>query len=311
MTSKITRIMTRDGSARVHIIESSAIVNEAIRIHGTAPTATAALGRLLTASSMIGCMLGEKTDALTVTVDGDGDAGKLIVSSDWLGNVRGYIENPLADPPPKRNGKLDVGAAVGHGMMRVIRDCGGSEPHIGSVELISGEIAEDIAAYFAQSEQVPTLCALGVLVGKNGDCIGAGGIIVQLLPFADESMIEKLEKNAERLTDVSGIFSRYAETGKANMFVADIALDGIEYDLFDEIEVEYKCTCSRERTGNAVHSIGKKEALSLIAESVSEGKPPVIEVGCRFCGNNYVFTEADIEEMFASDGKDNNDNNKK
>lgn len=310
MTSKITRIMTRDGSARVHIIESSAIVNEAIRIHGTAPTATAALGRLLTASSMIGCMLGEKTDALTVTVDGDGEAGKLIVSSDWLGNVRGYIENPLADPPPKRNGKLDVGAAVGRGMMRVIRDCGGSEPHIGSVELTSGEIAEDIAAYFAQSEQVPTLCALGVLVGKNGDCIGAGGIIVQLLPFADESMIEKLEKNAERLTDVSGIFSRYAETGKANMFVADIALDGIEYDLFDEIEVEYKCTCSRERTGNAVHSIGKKEALSLIAESVSEGKPPVIEVGCRFCGNNYVFTEADVEEMFANDGEDNKDNNK-
>ena len=303
MRSKITRIMTRDGSARVHIIESRDIVNEAIRIHGTAPTASAALGRLLTVGSMIGCMLGEKTDALTLTIDGDGEAGKLIVSSDWLGNVRGYIENPLADPPAKPNGKLDVGAAVGSGMMRVIRDCGGNEPHIGSVELVSGEIAEDVAAYFAQSEQIPTLCALGVLIGKNADCIGAGGIIVQLLPFADESIISKLEKNAERLTDISGIFSRYAESDKANLFVADIALDGIEYDLFDEIEVEYKCTCSRERTGNAVHSIGKKEALSLIEEAVAEGKEPVIEVGCRFCGNNYVFTKEDVEEMFADNNK--------
>ncbi|MBQ1212730.1 MAG: Hsp33 family molecular chaperone HslO [Clostridia bacterium] len=304
MSSKITRIMTRDGSARVHIIESKDIVNEGIRVHGTAPTASAALGRLLTAGSMIGCMLGEKTDALTLTLDGDGEAGKLIVSSDWLGNVRGYIQNPLADPPAKPNGKLDVGTAVGSGMLRVIRDCGGKEPHVGSVELVSGEIAEDIAAYFAQSEQIPTLCALGVLIGKNADCIGAGGIIIQLLPFADESIISQLEKNAERLTDISGIFSRYAETGKANMFVADIALDGIEYDLFDEIEVDYKCTCSRERTGNAVHSLGEREALSLIDEAVSEGKEPIIEVGCRFCGNNYVFTKEDVVKMFENDKND-------
>lgn len=303
MKSKITRIMTRDGSARVHIIESTDIVNEAIRIHGTAPTTSAALGRLLTVSSMIGCMLGEKTDQLTVSVDGDGPAGKLIVSSDWLGNVRGYVQNPLADPPQKANGKLDVGAAVGSGFLRVIRDCGGDEPHIGSIELVSGEIAEDIAAYFAQSEQIPTLCALGVLIGKDTTCIGAGGIIIQLLPFADESIITQLEKNAADLTDVSGLFSRYKDTGKANMFVADIALRDIEYDLFDEIEVEYKCTCSRERTENAVHGIGKKEALSLIDEAVAEGKPPVIEVGCKFCGNNYVFTKEDVEEMFADNNK--------
>ena len=301
MRSKITRIMTRDGSARVHIIESTDIVNEAIRIHGTAPTTSAALGRLLTVSSMIGCMLGEKTDQLTVSVDGDGPAGKLIVSSDWLGNVRGYVQNPLADPPPKSNGKLDVGAAVGSGFLRVIRDCGGDEPHIGSIELVSGEIAEDIAAYFAQSEQIPTLCALGVLIGKDTSCIGAGGIIIQLLPCADESIITQLEENAADLTDVSGLFSRYKDTGKANMFVADIALRGIEYDLFDEIEVEYKCTCSRERTGNAVHGIGKREALALIDEAVAEGKEPVIEVGCKFCGNNYVFTKEDIEEMFNND----------
>jgi len=298
--SKITRIMTRDGSARVHIIESSSIVAEGMRIHNTAPTASAALGRLLTAGAMLGCMLGEATDALTLSLHGDGPAGKLIVSSDWMGNVRGYIENPLADPPAKPNGKLDVGAAVGNGAIRVIRDCGGEEPHVGSVELVSGEIAEDIAAYFAQSEQVPTLCALGVLIGKNAECAAAGGIIIQLLPFADEGIISKLEENAKRLTDISGIFSRYAETGKANMFVADIALEGIEYDLFDEIEVEYKCTCSRERTGNAVASLGEKEAMKLIAEIEAEGKPPVLEVGCRFCGNNYKFTKEDVAEMFQS-----------
>ena len=299
--SRITRIMTRDGSARVVIMESSAVVAEAMRIHRTAPTASAALGRLLTAGAMIGSLLGEETDALTLSVCGDGEAGKLIVSSDWKGNVRGYIENPLADPPLKKNGKLDVGGAVGNGTLRVIRDCGGKEPQVGTVALVSGEIAEDIAAYFAQSEQTPTLCALGVLIGKNAECAAAGGVLIQLLPFADEEVIGRIERNAAKLSDLSAIFSRYADTGKANEFIADLALDGIPYDIFDEIDAEYRCTCSRERTAAALRSLGREETEKLFSELAEEKKPPVIEMGCRFCGKQYSFTRADAEALFGEE----------
>ncbi len=296
--SKITRMITRDGSARIHVIESTAIVARAMEIHHTAPTSSAALGRLLTAVSMIGSMLGEKTDALTVSLAGDGPAGKLIACSDWLGNVRGYIENPEADPPPKANGKLDVGAAVGRGTMRVLRDCGGKEPEIGSVELVSGEIAEDFAAYFAQSEQVPTLCALGVLIGRDRSCLAAGGVLVQLLPFADEAVVARLEKNAENLRDLSRVIAACPEGEDPNLRIAALALEGVEYDLFDEIPVSYRCNCSRERTARAVRSLGYAEAVSLLAEEEAAGRPARIEVGCRFCGKKYHFTKQDIDKMF-------------
>ena len=288
---RIYRGMTRDGSARVLVIDSTAIVNKIVEYHQSAPTATAALGRLLTASSLIGCMMGEKNNKITVGINGNGPIGKMIAVGDYYGNVRGYAENPLADPPRKPNGKLDVGAAVGAGTLYVIRDDGVSaDPHIGTIGLVSGEIAEDIAAYFVESEQVPTLCALGVLVGADGTCVAAGGVLVQLLPFADGAVVDKLEANAVHISNVSELFRR----GMSCEEIADLVLGDIPFDPFDEIEVDYLCDCEKERMTRAIKKLGEKEIRSMLDEQEAEGKPRTLEVVCQFCNTVYTFTEEEL-----------------
>ena len=294
MSSTIIRAMTRDGSARAFVINSKDIVNKAIKIHGTAPTATALFGRLLTASSVMGTMLPEKENTMTVAIRGQGIAGTTLCVADYYGNVKGYIQNPQADIPLKPSGKLDVSGIVGGGILSVSKDVGAEVPYNGNIELVSGEVAEDIAQYYAVSEQVPTLCALGVLVDTDYTCRAAGGVFVQLLPFADEEVVTRLEENAKMLSNVSSLFDK----GLSNEDVLKIALNGIEYDLFDELEIDYECNCTAERTERAIISLGKNEVEKIFDEQRAEGQAEELSLHCQFCNKEYKYTKEMALKLF-------------
>lgn len=269
-------------------VDTTDIVNRAEQIHGTSAVVTAALGRLLTAGSMMGNMLKGKDDSITLRVNGDGPTGSLIVVSDFNGDVRGYVQNPVVELPLNAKGKLDVGGAVGkNGLLYVLKDLGLKEPFSGSVPLVSGEIAEDITSYYALSEQIPTVCALGVLVNPDLSVKAAGGYIIQLLPAASDATIDKLEKSIMEMKSVTTMLS----SGMTPEEIIKTALKEFEVEVLYTQDIEYKCNCSKERVSKALISLGKEE-LTELAEEKGE-----TEINCHFCDKVYKFTSEELKKL--------------
>lgn len=285
------RGISENGGIVFYGVDSTEMVREMERLHKTSAVTTAALGRLLTATSMMGIMLKSTRDSITVQIKGGGPAGRLLAVSDGTGNVKGYVEHPIVELPPREDGHLNVGAAVGKdGTLDVIRDLGMREPYVGQVPLTTGEIAEDITAYFAISEQVPTVCALGVLVDTDLSVRCAGGFIVQLLPGATEEEIDHLEKNIKAMPSVTTML----EEGKTVQDMLSMALDGFQPDILDSYHVGYRCDCSMPRVEAMLRSLGKKEVEKLRDED------PIAEVNCQFCGKAYRVDLNDLLEKWPS-----------
>ena len=287
---KIIRATAGDGFIKMAVITARDMVQRAREIHSCSPTASAALGRTLCAASLMGEMMKEEKATLTIRINGSGPIGSVVAVSDSGGNVRGYVGDPSVDLPLRSDGKLNVGAAVGRdGMLTVSRDIGLKEPYIGSTELVSGEIAEDVTAYLLESEQVPSACALGVLVDTDLSIKAAGGFIVQLMPGADEALIGRLEDNIFMMDQLTTILD---EDGAAAIF--DQVLKGFEYHIVGETPVAYRCYCSRDRVEEALRCIDSAQ----LAEMIDEGKD--ITVSCQFCDQVYRFSPAQLQELAAA-----------
>ncbi len=292
---KIIRCITTDGAVMVSVINSTDLVYTAKKIHSTSPSATAALGRLLSAGSMMGAQLKDNGASITVRVNGQGPSGAIIAVADSKGNVRGYVENPNCETKHYTDNKINVAAAVGkEGYIDVIRDYGTGEPYSSRTELISGEIAEDITAYYAQSEQIPTACGLGVLIDKSdGEVMLAGGFLAQLLPGADETATDKLEDSLNKLEPMTTMLAK----GMSVEEIARTVLSGFEVEIVDEYPVHYVCSCSREKVINSIASLSNAEIKSMIEEDNGA------EVSCIFCGKKYIFSADDLEQIIALKGE--------
>ena len=286
MTDYIVRATAADGQIRAFAATTRDLVEEARSRHATSPVATAALGRLLTAGVMMGSMMKNDTDVLTLQINGDGPIGGITVTADSKGDVKGYVQNPDVILAPK-NGKLDVGGAVGIGLLTVIKDMGLKEPYSGQTILVTSEIAEDLTYYFANSEQVPSSVGLGVLMEKDNTVKCAGGFIVQLMPFARESVISRLEENVGKITSVTKLL----EAGYTpEQLLADLT-EGLDLEITDTMPARFYCNCSKKRVERAVASIGEKE----IREMIADGKD--IEVKCHFCNTAYTYTVEELQEI--------------
>jgi molecular chaperone Hsp33 len=287
MTDYVIRAMAGQGEIRAFVATTTNMVEEARKLHETTKVATAAFGRTLTATSIMGLMMKNDGDKLTVIIKGGGPIGTILATSNSKGIVKGYVENPNVEVPDYENGKLNVAAAVGtNGVVRVTKDLGLREPYNGAYPLVSGEIAQDLTHYFALSEQTPSVVALGVLTtGMKVE--HAGGLIVQLMPDATEETISKLEKNVAKLTSITNMMS----DGKTPEDILNIVLEGLNPKILDKIEVGFECECSKERVQKVLIAIGKEE-LGLIIEEDKEA-----EIGCQFCNSKYKYDEKELLEI--------------
>ena len=290
MSDQLVRAISKDGFVKAVAVSTRDLSERARQIHHTTPVATAALGRTLAAASMLGNALKGDGASVTLQIKGDGSLGTILAVSDNAGNVRGKVDNPQVDLPLRSDGKLDVGAAVGHeGMLTVIRDLNMRDPYVGSVSLLGGEIAEDLAAYFVESEQIPTACGLGVLVDRDRSVLTAGGYLIQLLPGAGEEIVSRVERGILAAGSVTALLKADSDPESLLRRV----MPDFELEILEKSPIEYRCYCSRERMEKALISLGPEEMRSLIEEQGSA------EMTCRFCDSVQKFTREDLERLLA------------
>ena len=287
MNDYIIRATAANDQIRAFAAVTTEMVETAREHHNTSPVATAALGRLLTAGAMMGSMMKGEKDVLTLQIKAGGPLQGITVTADSQGNVKGYVGNPDVCIPANSKGKLDVAGAVGPGFLTVIKDMGLKEPYSGQVMLQTCEIAEDLTYYFATSEQVPSAVGLGVLMNKNNTVRQAGGFIVQLMPFAEEDVISRLEQNVQKINSVTNLL----EEGHTPESLLEKVLEGFDIQINEKMDTRFHCNCSKERVAKALISIGRKE----LNEMIQEGKP--IEMNCHFCNTNYNFTVEELKEI--------------
>lgn len=292
--SIIKRAISSDGGIRVIFCDSTEIVRRSCEIHHTSKTMTAVLGRALTATSLMSSLLKDKDNTLTLQLRGDGPCGSVVCVGDYKGNVRGYADDMTVELPPNEYGKLDVGGAVGGGQMYIIKDLGMNEPYVGISPIVTGEIAEDITEYFATSEQTPTVCALGVRVDTDNMCFAAGGYLIQLMPGFDEGDVDRLETNV----NMAGSISKLIADGMDGDAIIAMLFEGIEYEMFDEFDIEYLCTCSRDKYLRALVGLSEDDMNEL------RGSDEPVETNCRFCGQKYVFELSELDEARAAAKED-------